>query len=341
MDSLTQIVLGAGVGEVLMGRKIGYKAQLIGAIAGTVPDLDVLTNFWVTDVAEKLHIHRSYSHALFVHIFLALPFAYVTYRIFKRAYSFSQFYWLWFLGLTTHAILDSFTTYGTQLFLPFTDYLVGFNNISVVDPLYTLPFMALLIACLFYKKDSSKRYSLAKWSFIVSSSYMLLTFGIKYYVHSKIEKELLRQELPYTSISTSPTIFNSILWAGIVDADSVNYITDYSIFQKSDHINFVKYQKNDSLLKGYEGSNLNTLLWFSQGKYFIDKLDETHLNFYIIKWGRQNFVANKASNEKEFVFYYNLEKKKNTTILSAIEPKIDRKEFANAFKQLWKRMMDN
>jgi inner membrane protein len=40
LDSLTQIVLGAGIGELVMGRKIGNKAILLGAIAGTVPDLD-------------------------------------------------------------------------------------------------------------------------------------------------------------------------------------------------------------------------------------------------------------------------------------------------------------
>jgi inner membrane protein len=44
MDSLTQIVLGASVGEAVAGKKIGNKAMLWGAIAGTIPDLDVLLN---------------------------------------------------------------------------------------------------------------------------------------------------------------------------------------------------------------------------------------------------------------------------------------------------------
>ena len=41
MDSITQIVLGAAVGEVVAGKKMGGKAALWGAIAGTIPDLDV------------------------------------------------------------------------------------------------------------------------------------------------------------------------------------------------------------------------------------------------------------------------------------------------------------
>ena len=41
MDSLTQIVLGAACGEAVLGKKIGNKALLFGAIGGTIPDLDV------------------------------------------------------------------------------------------------------------------------------------------------------------------------------------------------------------------------------------------------------------------------------------------------------------
>ena len=41
MDSLTQIVLGAAVGEAVLGKKVGNKAMFYGAIAGTVPDLDL------------------------------------------------------------------------------------------------------------------------------------------------------------------------------------------------------------------------------------------------------------------------------------------------------------
>ena len=41
MDSLTQIVLGGAIGELIAGKRMGNKAVLWGAIAGTIPDLDV------------------------------------------------------------------------------------------------------------------------------------------------------------------------------------------------------------------------------------------------------------------------------------------------------------
>jgi inner membrane protein len=54
MDSLTQIVLGAAVGELVLGKKLGNKAILLGAVAGTLPDLDVVTSFWNSDAVYRL-----------------------------------------------------------------------------------------------------------------------------------------------------------------------------------------------------------------------------------------------------------------------------------------------
>ena len=50
MDSLTQIVLGASVGEAALGRKVGNRAMVWGAIAGTIPDLDVISNGFMTPI---------------------------------------------------------------------------------------------------------------------------------------------------------------------------------------------------------------------------------------------------------------------------------------------------
>ena len=63
MDSLTQIVLGASVAEATLGKKIGNKAILYGAIAGTIPDLDIILKFFVDDLSAT-EMHRGFSHSL-------------------------------------------------------------------------------------------------------------------------------------------------------------------------------------------------------------------------------------------------------------------------------------
>ena len=44
MDSITQAALGAAVGEGVLGRRIGNRAPIWGAVLGTLPDLDVVFN---------------------------------------------------------------------------------------------------------------------------------------------------------------------------------------------------------------------------------------------------------------------------------------------------------
>ena len=53
MDSLTQAVLGAACGEAVLGRKIGNKALVWGAIAGTIPDLDVVAQVFLSHEADE------------------------------------------------------------------------------------------------------------------------------------------------------------------------------------------------------------------------------------------------------------------------------------------------
>ena len=71
MDSLTQIVLGAAIGNAVVGKKLKNKALLYGAIAGTIPDLDIVVGMFV-DPITAVEIHRGMSHSVFLAFFLAL-----------------------------------------------------------------------------------------------------------------------------------------------------------------------------------------------------------------------------------------------------------------------------
>lgn len=75
MDSLTQIVLGAAVGEAVLGKKVGNRALLWGAVAGTIPDFDVLAKFFV-DPITNTEMHRGFSHSIVFSVLFAPIFAY-------------------------------------------------------------------------------------------------------------------------------------------------------------------------------------------------------------------------------------------------------------------------
>lgn len=149
MDSLTQIVLGAAVGEAVLGKKIGNKAMLYGAIAGTIPDLDVISSFF-TDTVTALEIHRGFTHSILFSVIFAPIFALVVLK-FEKYKNFKDWTLLFFWAFITHPILDAQTTWGTQLFWPL-DIRLAFKNVFVVDPLYTIPFIIFVLLAMFQKE---------------------------------------------------------------------------------------------------------------------------------------------------------------------------------------------
>jgi inner membrane protein len=73
MDSLTQIVLGAACGEAALGKKIGNKALLFGAIGGTIPDLDVFVGNWLYgNEIDAMLFHRGFMHSILFSVLGAL-----------------------------------------------------------------------------------------------------------------------------------------------------------------------------------------------------------------------------------------------------------------------------
>ena len=208
MDSLTQIVLGAAVGEAVLGRKIGNKAMLYGAIAGTIPDLDVFASFF-TDTVSALEIHRGFTHSVFFSLLFApiLAFIVIKYETYKN---FKNWTFLFFWVFITHPILDAQTTWGTQLFWPL-DIRLAFKNIFVVDPLYTVPFLVFLILAMRQKKASKKRRFYNNLGLYISSLYLVLAVILKGVSYQKFTKELAEQKISYKTIKTKPTPLNTIL----------------------------------------------------------------------------------------------------------------------------------
>ena len=159
MDSLTQIVLGASVAEATLGKKIGNKAIVLGAIAGTIPDLDIITRFFVDDLTASV-MHRGFSHSL-IFPFIAAPIlAWILKNIYSKYQNVSFYDWLkmFFLAIITHPLLDAQTTWGTQLFWPF-EWRIAIENIFIIDPVYTLPFLTFLILTAFQDRLSKKENS--------------------------------------------------------------------------------------------------------------------------------------------------------------------------------------
>ena len=332
MDSLTQIVLGAAVGEVVLGKKVGNKAMLYGAIAGTIPDFDVFASYF-TDTVSALSIHRGFTHSIVFSILFAPIFGCLVSR-FEKHKNFKNWSWLFFWAFVTHPILDAHTTWGTQLFWPF-DLRLAFKTIFVIDPLYTLPFLVFLILAMQQKRTTKKRRLYNKIGLIVSSFYLLLTFVLKWIAFNQFEIALENKNIKYLQIDTRPSPLNTILWSANVETENEYLLGNYSFFD-TQPITFENYPKNHELLDSLvENESVKRMIAISEGWYTINKKDDI-LYFNDLRFG----LLSLTSKSENFVFKYRIDVDALGEVQFTEEPK-DKRDGKKLITELWKRLKGN
>jgi len=334
MDSLTQIVLGAAIGEKTIGKKLGNKALLYGAIAGTIPDLDMLVGK-LLDPITAIGIHRGFSHSILFFVLLSPILAWMLCKIERKSnIIFKEATVFWFLGLFTHALLDAFTTWGTQLLYPL-DIKFSMHSIFVIDPLYTLPFLVCMLLVMRYERTNPKRQSLTNLGLIISSTYLLFTVFVQQIVKSKFDDRLSEENITYNRKIVKPSPMNIILWNSIIETDEGYYLGDYSFFD-TQPITFHFYPKNADLVAGIENEKVvKQLQWISEGWWLITQKEEqvffNDIRFGLLTADRQN---------PEFSFSYELIEDNNSVQAIEVTNK-SRGRAGELLTKLWTRLKGN
>jgi len=339
MDSITQIVLGAAVGEAALGRKVGNRAMVWGGICGTLPDLDVLANA-VSDPMSALAYHRAFTHSLAFAVVVAPVVGLALHRLYGGREGPLKNVWTWpalalvffvilllgsylmpievyeipgitglitavfalsfvivgglrwlrgfpdktenagwrgwtllaFLAIATHPILDCFTAYGTQIWQPFAKTRVAWNTISVADPIYTVPFLILLIWARTQVQGSVWRRRLNRAGLIVSGIYLALTVVNYFNVENVLRESLQAEGIATEDYIIGPTILNNVLWTGTARTEKdLFYFSHYSLFDEQRRYEpFLKLEGRHDLLAPYaEDRDLRIIRWFTKDFYNV------------------------------------------------------------------------
>lgn len=329
MDSLTQIVLGAAVGEAVLGKKVGNRAALYGAIAGTIPDLDVAASLF-TDTTKALLFHRGFTHSIVFSLLFAPLFGWLVSR-YEKFRDFKSWSLLFFWAFVTHPLLDAHTTWGTQLFWPF-DLRLAYKTIFVIDPLYTAPFLVFLVLAIRLKKENPKRRKYNLWGLGISSFYLLITVLLKCLAFSKFESALKEQGIVYSQLDTRPSPMNTILWSANVDCSEAYLLANYSFFD-TQKISFQAYPKNHELLGELQNNpRVQRMVKISEGWYTIQE-EEGSLYFNDLRFG----TLSQTPGAQDFVFKYEMVQKQNGVVEFVEVPK-DRKQGKKLLQDLWRRI---
>lgn len=273
MDSLTQIALGAAVGEATAGRQVGRRAMLWGALCGTFPDLDSFLPLG-GPVADFTY-HRGASHSLFVLAALTPLFAWLIGKLHPDTRQ-HRVRWaaLVYLVFSTHVLLDSFTVYGTQIFWPLWTTPMTWSTIFIIDPLYTLPLLIGVIAALVAGRRRGWGRAANTAGLALSTAYLAWTLGVKLHVEQVAHRALEDQRIPVSGVLTTPAPFNTILWRILAVNEEHYYEGFYSLLDDSTDVRFSEHPRNLGMLGSGSLAHswpVQRLQWFTKGFYTVER----------------------------------------------------------------------
>ena len=272
MDPITQGTVGAAFAQSTANKNNILRIGVIGFLAGLAPDLDVLIRS-SNDPILFLEYHRQFSHSLFFIPFGSLIVALLIFPLVKKSMSLKTVYIASFLGYVTHGLLDACTSYGTQLFWPFSNERVTWNNISIVDPLFTIPILILVGTAI---KTRKRLFSF----FAIGWAAFYLSLGFVQYERALSAANELAESRGHNAerLTLKPSFGNLILWKSIYQHEEKFYVDAIRTVRSStwcsgENIRMFDYQYHlPSLDKdSQQRKDIERFRWFSQDYLGFDK----------------------------------------------------------------------
>ena len=272
MDPLSQGTVGAAFAQSVANKNNIFKIGFIGFLAGLIPDLDVLIQS-STDPILSLEYHRQFTHSLLFIPFGSLIFAFLIFPLFKSSLSLKTVYFASFLGYATHGLLDACTSYGTQLFWPFSNERISWNNISIVDPLFTIPILIFLGIAIKTKKKIFSFFGIGWIIFYLSIGFVQYERALS----AAIELATMRGHNA-ERLTLKPSFGNLILWKSIYKHKETFYVDAIRTAQSSTwylgettRVFDYKYHLPDLDKESQQKKDIERFRWFSQDYLGYDK----------------------------------------------------------------------
>ncbi len=294
MDSVTQVLLGASIGVAVMGRRTAlWKSALWGGVAGLLPDLDVLLDHG--DPILNMIRHRAESHALLFLTLFAWPMAWAVSRIHRQPQLYARWWWALMLALVTHPLLDLMTVYGTQVFQPFTDEAYGLGSMFIIDPVYSLPLLAGVVAALRVKKVG-RALAINGWALAFSTAYLAWSALAQWGVTQHARQSLQAQGLPSQQLLVTPAPLSTLVWR-VVALDGERFHEGFYALMDGDRaIRFVAHERGGALAAQHaDHPQLQRLARFTDG-------------FFKVRHNSDNLVVTdlRMGQEPHYVFSFDI-----------------------------------
>lgn len=250
MDPVTHIGSGLLGGRLFQIQK--EKSSLLIAVLGAVlPDIDNFVGY--SNPEFYLIHHRGITHSILGGFLLSIIFGFLIKLFFKKTL-FKKTVLIIYLLVLTHIFLDLVTSYGTQIFLPFTDRRFTLECVFIIDPFFTI----LLLVLFFVSAKRSFRIRLCFYLLVFIYPMMNFTF-------SKIYSNMIQKDFVEKVVHVSSAPFSPIFWKVIIEDREKLYFATSKLFSKVEDKDFEIYNPlSKSRFYGLMDQDklLKTLKWF-------------------------------------------------------------------------------
>ena len=332
MDPLTQGVVGAAVSQQPANKKTILVATLLGFLSGLAPDLDIFIRS-KHDPLLVLEFHRQFTHSLIFIPIGGLICAVVFYYLFskRKGMTFKKTYIFTTLGYGTHGLLDSCTSYGTQLLWPFSDNRFSWNTISIVDPLFTMPILVLII---FAAVKKNKIFSRLALGWIIFYCF----FGL---IQKERAQEIGKQIATSRGhdpikIVAKPSLANLFVWKTIYNTERNYYVDAVRVGIKS---------------KIYEGSEVKKLN-VSESFPWLDSNSQQAKDIERFRWFSGGYLALSKKHQNRIIDIrysmlpneinglWGIELNRKADNASHVKYVFNRERNSDTINKLWKMIID-
>ena len=285
MDPITHLLSGSLLSRSGFGNRYGGVATFALIIGAIFPDIDVFLLIFVDRWTAYKH-HRGLTHSLLGILIFSLILALLIYL-------FSDFKKYWHLvgflslGMLVHVTLDLFTSWGTQIFYPFTDKPYSLDFISIIDFYFTLIILIFLLISGRLKKKGAR---FARIGFITLGLYLSLCIACHFTGYMKFIHTISEIEEKPIRISVLPGFRSGPFgWRAVAETE-YNFYRSKNFLIFSHHIPFKKYKKeppNKYVEIASQLKEVKIFLWFAKYPYIktIDYPNKHIVSIWDLRFG--------------------------------------------------------
>ncbi len=234
MDTLTHALIGAAIAHASQpgpdkatSLKAGQRISL-GALAAAFPDIDYAT-YLIDPLLFISDWHRAETHSLILLPLWAILLAWLFTRLTQQREKIPEAFIICCLSLISHICTDLITSWGTQVFAPFSEIPYAFATSFVIDPYLTVIVLTALIIGVMRQNVWVSRLGL-----IMLVCYLLLQAVFKLQANDIARHLAVERQWKIETLFTMPQPLSPMHWKIIIDTGEVYHLAYLNLAEKAD-----------------------------------------------------------------------------------------------------------